>query len=211
MTSITFISDLHGYQPDLEGGDLLVIAGDLTAKDTHGEYLKFYSWLHKQKYKHYIFIGGNHDNLLEKDEVLLTGLADTTYLCDTGTEFEGIKIWGAPWTLRFDNQNPACMAFSLKTEKQLKSHWDLIPEDTDILITHMPPKGILDHCNNGRVGSSSLVGIVENIRPAIHIFGHIHEMGGEIFKSNILGTTFINASYVDSFYRPIHKPITIEL
>jgi len=31
---IDCISDLHGYTPSLSGGDVIIVAGDLTAKDT---------------------------------------------------------------------------------------------------------------------------------------------------------------------------------
>ena len=41
MISITCISDLHGFQPSLPGGDLLLIAGDLTARNTFDEYERF--------------------------------------------------------------------------------------------------------------------------------------------------------------------------
>jgi len=30
---ITCVSDLHGYYPELPGGDLLIVAGDLIARD----------------------------------------------------------------------------------------------------------------------------------------------------------------------------------
>ena len=38
---IDCISDLHGFYPKLEGSDLLIIAGDLTARDTKDEYIVF--------------------------------------------------------------------------------------------------------------------------------------------------------------------------
>jgi Icc-related predicted phosphoesterase len=37
---IDCISDLHGAQPKLEGGDLLIVAGDLTARDTEQQATK---------------------------------------------------------------------------------------------------------------------------------------------------------------------------
>jgi hypothetical protein len=36
--NITLISDLHGYYPQLDGEDLLIIDGDLTARDQKEEY-----------------------------------------------------------------------------------------------------------------------------------------------------------------------------
>ena len=67
----------------------------------------------------------------------------------------------------------------------------MIPANTDILITHGPPYGILD---KNRVGFSavcqSLKRAVKRIQPKLHVFGHIHEAGGMV---EMEGTTFVNA------------------
>lgn len=213
---IDCISDLHGHYPELEGGDLLIVAGDLTARDTHGEYLRFFHWLHNQKYKHYIFIAGNHDTLIEKDEVPVSGLGNTTYLCDSGTEFEGLKIWGSPWTKTFPRINPKCTAFTLKTEMDLALKFEKIPLDIDILITHSPPHTILDKTIRGQhVGSRYLRAWFECVeRPKLHVYGHIHESYGtvEIFSEyNDAMVKLVNASHVNERYEPVNKPIRIEL
>lgn len=218
---IDCVSDLHGHYPNLEGGDLLIVAGDLTGRDTHGEYLMFLSWLHKQRYRHYIFIAGNHDNLIQKQEVLTESLANTTYLCDSGTEFEGLKIWGSPWTSQFPGINPKCCAFTRPFCVSLKDQWDMIPDDVDILITHGPPYGILDKVARdygASVGDIDLREALEKrIRPRLHVFGHIHENGGQqiVFKRPGFGTenntVCMNASYVNELYQPVNKPIRIIL
>ena len=220
---IDLLSDLHGFYPELPGGDLLIVAGDLTARDTHAEYLKFYSWLHKQKYKHYIFIAGNHDNLIQKGEVLTTSLADTTYLCDSGTQFEGLKLWASPWTKTFPGMNPKCKAFTVDTEEELAGKLSLIPEDTDILITHSPLYGILDEVDFSEgysiavhVGSTSLRTRVGELRLKLHVFGHVHE-GYGTYRSNLEfidrpgWPIYVNASHVNERYEPVNKPIRIEL
>src|SRR5690606_22101282 len=88
------------------------------------------------------------------------------YLCDSGTEFEGLKIWGSPWTKTFLNMNPHCKAFTCDTEEELAEKWDLIPANIDILITHSPPYSILDEINSTddmiHVGSESLKNVVLN-------------------------------------------------
>lgn len=211
---IDCVSDLHGYYPKLEGGDLLIVAGDLTARDTEKEHVEFSIWLEKQSYRKTIFIAGNHDNYYEK----FYKTADDpsiSYLCDSGTEFEGLKIWGSPWTAAFPGINPKCMAFTeafgTDTDYWLEEHWNQIPNDTDILITHSPPHGILDKVNRTgeHVGSVSLRNKVMKISSKLHVFGHIHECGGNIFDTTM--TKFVNASIVNEKYQHVNKPIRIEL
>jgi len=214
---IDFCSDLHGYFPKLDGGDLLIIAGDLTASDKKEQHILFLSWLSKQEYRKKIWISGNHDNFLINTKYIPIKNNDMEYLCDSGTEFEGLKIWGTPWSLTFEGINPKCMAFTCDTEEELAVKFSLIPDDIDILISHSPPYGILDKCNNGNVGSKSLRNILDRTKPRLLVCGHIHEQGGKqiIYKRPGFGdennTICINASYVDERYRPVNKVMRIEL
>lgn len=227
---IDCISDLHGNYPQLEGGDLLLIAGDLTSRDLQKEMNFFFEWIGKQNYRKKIFIGGNHDNMLQQlgDDVMLyarevVGLREemAEYLCDTGTEFEGLKIWGSPWTSQFPGINPNCCAFTRPYLVDLKDRWDLIPDDVDILITHGPPFSILDRVAvefDASVGDIQLLETLEKrINPKVHVFGHIHEMGGQkiIYKRPGYGsenhTTCVNASVVDERYRHVNPIIRLEL
>jgi len=218
---ITCISDCHGYYPKLEGGDLLIVGGDLTASDKEIQYKQFYQWLENQSYKKIVYIGGNHDNYLQK--IVMTGLLlHIEYLCDSGTEFEGLKIWGSPWTLRFEGMNPNAMAFTVDTEEELAEKWALIPDDVDILVTHSPPYGYFDYINGHEgtggipCGSTSLFETIHHIMPKLHVFGHIHEEGGSMrMFSEWYGKkgplTLVNASHVNELYEPVNKPIRIEL
>ena len=176
---ITCISDLHGYYPKLEGGDLLIIAGDLCENDSLDciNNFKFSVELYSKVYQIIIMVAGNHDNWIQNglffnrnkecwDNTFLS------YLEDSGTEFKGLKIYGSPWTKTFPGMNPNCKAFTVDTDEELKAKWDLIPSDTDILITHCPPHGIMDKS----YGSTSLRKIVSsrerlpNLK--LHCFGH---------------------------------------
>ena len=90
---IDVVSDLHGRYPILEGGDLLIVAGDLTASDKEVEYTKFDYWIDEQVYKKKIVISGNHDNFLKDFGLNYLGsnrpyFQFCEYLCDSGTEFE---------------------------------------------------------------------------------------------------------------------------
>jgi Icc-related predicted phosphoesterase len=117
---------------------------------------------------------------------------------DSGVTIEGIKFWGSPVTPFFHN-----WAFN-RYENEIGPHWDLIPEGIDVLITHGPPHGILDKTirEGWSVGCKSLKAKVDQIKPQVHVFGHIHEEMGQV---EIGGTTFINASVVDERYRLWHN------
>lgn len=204
---ITCISDLHSYEPKLPGGDLLIIAGDLTSHDTIPQYMQFGSWIAAQKYEKIVMIAGNHDNLLQNESIF--EMSNLTYLCDSGCEFQGLKLWGSPWTRLFLGQNKQCMAFAVATEYQLMDYFSKIPQDTDILITHTPPSNILDRSNNGRVGSLSLMTEVFNRKLKLHVFGHIHQMGCQTVTIN--DTIYVNAAICDDRYQQRSTIVTLEL
>ena len=213
---IDCISDLHGHYPKLDGGDLLIVAGDLTTKSTSFEYGEFSAWLHAQEYEKKIYIAGNHDTYLEKWHAIINKVCpNAIYLCDSGTEFDGLKIWGSPWTKTFSGMNPKCKAFTVDTEEELTEKWAMIPDDTDILVTHGPPADILDELieEGKHGGSEALLNVVKRIQvPGIkhkfHIFGHIHEGYGSKVSFPM---TFINCSHVNERYEPVNKPIRIVL
>jgi Icc-related predicted phosphoesterase len=219
---IDCISDLHGYYPWLEGGDLLIIAGDLTASDKPEQYFEFEEWLQQQNYKKKVVIAGNHDNFLVENGPYMFEGAD--YLCDSGTEFEDLCIWGSPWTQTFKGMNPHCKAFTVETkddEDFLKEKWAKIPYEVDILVTHSPPYGILDlvkyqpYNNAVHCGNRLLYGLLKYaFRPQLHVFGHIHEGYGQVEEFCGYNNTMvksINASHVNVNYRPCNSPIRIEL
>ena len=215
---LTLISDLHGFLPkDLPGGDLLIVAGDLTATDDEKGFQQFRHWLivsclaKGAGYDKIIVIAGNHDEYVHKRMKDLEYWAPLSYLCDSGTEFAGLKVWGSPWTRTFENMNPHCMAFTCETEGELAEKWALIPQGIDILITHSPPYGVLDEIEDGEnVGSDSLIKPMIKSGCRWHIFGHIHEAYGK-FHNPINGITYINASHVNERYQPVNKPVRIEL
>ena len=230
MTTIDCIGCLHGHYPKLDGGDLLIVTGDLTARDKREEYLEFGYWIKNQKYRKKIIICGNHDGFIERVHedcepsdfdiphsfsINPFKLFDCEYLCDSGTEFEGLKIWGSPWSLWFDGINPRCTAFTGNEEK-LAEKFALIPHDIDILITHSPPYSILDKIEGEEhVGSKSLyVWFKYGGRPKLHIFSHIHEEYGqaEVFdRYNDSMVKHVNCSIMNEKYEPVNKPIRITL
>lgn len=221
---IDCISDLHGHYPKLDGGDLLIVAGNLTQSDREEEYFVFWIWLAKQNYKKIVVVAGNHDNFLEKNGDPLIDPGNISYLCDSSTEFEGLKIYGSPWTAYFEGINQKCMAFTINagcdTDEWLAEKWSLIPEDVDILVTHSPLKGILDKTSSGEnVGSLSLkmrIWEMEN-PPKLIVCAHIHEGYGihiekwYQYSDDEYDQIIVNASHVNEHYQPVNKPIRIEL
>lgn len=220
---IDCISDLHGNYPNLKGGDLLIVAGDITARDTPEQWAQFFFWTAHQNYKMIIFIAGNHDNKMKYYcKEFYSPDIKVEYLCDSGTEFQGFKLWGTPRTKTFKGMNPKCKAFTCDTEDELAEHFKKIPHDIDILISHSPPYGILDGIPNGsgglrHVGSTALLAEIcdnpKRNRPALWVFGHIHEMGGKqtLLKHNGPNTICVNASLVDEGYFRMNEPIRIIL
>lgn len=74
----------------------------------------------------------------------------------------------------------------------MASKWALIPSDVDVLITHGPPDGILDRNRTGSCcGCRELLYRVLEVKPRLHVFGHIHEAAGQ---TEIDGTRFVNAA-----------------
>lgn len=216
---ITFISDTHTKHDKvsgfLTGGDILVHAGDLTGRGYITEIENFMKWYDNiNNYDTKVFIAGNHDFGFEDDNQklrgLLTGYKTIDYLEDElmmvgEDDYEDmIKIWGTPWQPEFHN-----WAFNLPRGEKLKEKWDMIPMNTDILITHGPPLGKLDYVRytNENVGCEELMKRVEEIKPKIHVFGHIHEGYGYVFDGN---THFINAAVLNGRYEFRNKPITVD-
>lgn len=208
---IDCISDLHGHRPMLEGGDLLIIAGDMTASNIIKAWDNFFCWLVDVPYDQIIYIGGNHDGVLEESISSEEGrkLSQTTrrsrtgeYLCDNGYEYKGIKIWGSPYTPTYGN-----WSFMEERGEAIKKHWDLIPDDTQIVITHGPPHRILDQVDGENAGCEELAERIKKLTNLkYHVFGHVHEAFGVY---NRKGVTYLNCSYVNERYEPVNYPLRI--
>lgn len=187
---ITIIADTHGLHHNLKlaAGETLIHAGDITEYGTEEEVIDFIKWFDQQPFKHKIFIAGNHDLFLEAcTKIALQKLLppNIIYLQNSGVIIEGITIWGSPISPYFLG-----MAFNKKRGNAIKKVWNKIPTNTNVLITHTPPKGIMD---NG-LGCEDLLQCVQQIKPILHIFGHIHQQYG---MQDINQTRFINAAVVD--------------
>jgi len=216
--TITVISDTHNKHKqvteDLPGGDLLLHAGDISSMGYRHEIKNFCEWFASVPgYKHKVFISGNHDWGFEDDPtetaLMLKNYPEIEYLQDSmyvlGDDYQAaIKIWGSPWQPRFYD-----WAFNADRGEDIKQHWDKIPNDIDILITHGPAYGFLDkvHGRGEPLGCEELTKAIGRVNPKIHLCGHIHS-GNGYTKYN--DTHFFNAAVLNESYLYAYKPNTFE-
>ena len=208
MKFVTF-SDSHCRHNSLRlpKGDVLICAGDISYRGKKEEVIDFLEWFKNQKHKHKLFIAGNHDFYFENakpTEIVKLIPDNIIYLKDSGVTIEGINIWGSPFTPWFFG-----WAFNRKRGKDIRKHWNLIPENTNLLITHGPVYGHLDQViNEEHVGCKDLLERVKEIKPKVHVCGHVHESYGNIKRG---GIQFINCSVLNELYELVHKPIVFEI
>ena len=228
---IVFISDTHSKHcglGELPWGDVLIHAGDFTDKRPPRveEYKDFVDWFSAQPHRHKILISGNRDSLMDtetimkhnikssfwmkqiqayvKDEQRIKYLEDELYQIPMSDK-KTLGIYGTPWTALYGKPGKG---FQI-ARTELAAKWTKIPSGVDILVTHMPPHGVLDQ-NSGKVraGCPDLAAtVMTRIRPRIHVFGHIHESSG---VSKIGGTLFINAASKIPKSKLLNKPIIVD-
>jgi len=206
---ILHISDthgFHGYFPDnrFEGIDLVIHSGDCSNyRDPYRnkeEVLNFIEWYKNLPVKNKIYVAGNHDTsiesrLIKPKEIKETGII---YLENESVVIDGFKFWGSPVTPTFGD-----WAFMRARDKTNKL-WQTIPEDTDVLVVHGPPKGVrdlsydrfnnLEMCGDSALAKRCYV-LKDNLKYVC--FGHIHDMDGVdnqgISKYSKTPTIFSNA------------------
>jgi hypothetical protein len=173
---------------DVPHGDVLLHAGDFTNTGRAKEVELFGDWLEQQPFKHKIVIAGNHDLTFEVDRyhshharrfhgggppedaaaIKAAFVKRCTYLEDDEVTIEGIRIYGSPWQPEFCD-----WAFNLDRGEPCLEKWKKIPEGIDVLLTHGPPVGFGDLCENGlRAGCVDLLfQIQQRIKPKFHVAG----------------------------------------
>ncbi len=195
---ILHISDTHGQHrlvQNLLPADIIIHSGDLSVVGTENEIMDFLEWFIDLPYKHKIFIGGNHDHDLHRARI--QGLPKNChYLSNSGVTIEGLKFYGLPLFMEDIEAG------------NLDTNIRKIPTDTNVLITHQPPYGILDSLANFNYGDRILLLTVLNIQPQYHLFGHIHGAYG-IEKSN--HTTFVNAALLNEDYKMTCQPVLLDI
>jgi Icc-related predicted phosphoesterase len=206
---LVLISDTHGQNNLLEGlpsADVIIHCGDVTRYGNRDGLREFAKAFSQCKATHKIAIAGNHDACFEKHSIesnAIMARENIIYLENDGITLDGVKFWGMPWT-------PVYGIWSFMADEDLlMEKWARVPKDTDIIISHGPPRNILDETVDGdRVGSFEHRFAVSHIRPRLNVFGHIHEAYG---MQHFVGVDYINCSILNEKYVATNEPVVYEL
>jgi Icc-related predicted phosphoesterase len=203
---IICLSDTHELHRDVDvpDGDLLIHAGDITFFSRRPSVLTdFNDWLGELPHLYKVVIPGNHDTLLQ-DEANRRKITNAHLLINSGVEVNELKIWGTPTTALNSG------AFAVPDDIARTEIWALIPADTDILVTHIPPARILDGTprTTEHAGCESLRSSYRRIRPRLHVFGHVHSAAG---YNPTAHTLFVNAALAGEFGDLDKEPTVLTL
>lgn len=200
---ILHISDTHGKQrqfADMPAADVIVHSGDFTFAGSEDEAYDFMNWFCDLPYRHKVFIAGNHDACMYGADNIEGLPDDVHYLCNSGVTIEGMKFYGVPMFME------DCM------DGSYENFINIIPSDTDILVTHQPPRGICDVADYGsgpvHHGGESLATRIAQMHLKCHLFGHEHDASG--FQC-INGTLYSNAAVLDDKYNIDYSPMLITI
>lgn len=205
------ISDTHGHTDlQVQDGDVLIHAGDLTPRGTIESFRQGIEWLGSLPHKAKLFVPGNHDFCCEKNPDLSDSICHAHgvhLLIDKSISVFGFRYYGSPWQPWFHD-----WAFNLKSEEHLRRVWEKVPTNTDVLITHCPPFGIQDPGFGGRsIGCPHLrAAVLQRIRPSVHVYGHAHQGHGAVTHGEP-STLFINASLCNDRNELVRGSITYTL
>lgn len=180
---IWHISDTHGFHNQLiipDGIDLVVHTGDSTNyydERNEQEFIDFLEWYASIDIPNKIYVAGNHDGTIYKREKWCKSLFkenNIVYLHDELVTINDVNIYGSPWSPTFGNW------YFMQRRDTLNRRWDLIPDETDILLCHTMPMGVLDLTVDfshfiKQVGCSALFKRTQKL-PNLKLFcgGHIH-------------------------------------
>jgi Icc-related predicted phosphoesterase len=199
---ITTLSDTHLLHSEIEivPCDILIHAGDVCFMGRGERELRaFNDWLGEQPALHRILVPGNHDTPICADpDRWRRRLSNATLLINQEVVVEGLRIWGSPVTSLAD------VPFGRPDQAERAQLYSTIPAETDVLVTHGPPAGVLD----GGQGCAALRQAVVRVKPRLHVFGHIHAAYGTRPTTH---TLFVNASVLDEHGAPSRSPIHLRL
>jgi len=203
MKRIIACSDTHGkhlYLPVPEG-DVFIFAGDFEIRNTF-DLIEMSTWLDNLPHKNVVAIFGNHDFTEHYPKENMKQMFGRVHLLfNESIIVDGLKIWGSPYCPYFNN-----WAW-MQPDNMLAEIWATIPLETEIVVTHSMPYGILDGVlpRMQSVGSLTLRDRIKDIHPYIQIGGHLHESYGQYTDGK---TDYYNVAVMDEQYK-IVNPCTI--
>ena len=234
---VVCISDTHNRHSSLvvPAGDVLVHAGDLTNGGSRPELARAVAWLAAQPHEIKLVVAGNHDGrtldpafgsrgargadpaahapslaLLTSPTAVAAGIVYLAHEARLLTLRDGrrIRVFASPLSPQ-DDADSAWSGFGYAPpESADTSPWAVVPADTELLVTHTPPKYHLDAAVSyacvagapaagdvagaagmaGTQGAEGAEGIFRgcemlrralwHVRPALHVFGHVHRGWG---------------------------------
>jgi hypothetical protein len=169
---LVLLSDTHELhrKVNVPDGDILIHARDFTMLSKSLRAISdFNAWLGELPHRFKIITPGNHEYFLEANLSKRALLSNATVLVNEGIEIAGLRFWGSPATPLYGG------AFGLSSAGDRTRLYGQIPDDTDVLITHGPPYGILDSDPNSNLhsGCRELFDAVVRVGPTLHVFGHV--------------------------------------
>lgn len=208
---ILHLSDTHGMHAQIplsrfDGIDMVIHSGDCSNSpflhSSMVEITEFLEWYQQIPVRIKLFVAGNHDTAIARKRIDYADmlLRDIIYLENESIEIEGLKIWGSPITPTFGDWS------FMKARDKTHEVWKTIPNDTDIVIVHGPPKGVRDLSYNRQnelemCGDLALTKRIFEIKPKLMLFGHIHNFkdieNQGISKYSKTPTVFSNGSCVE--------------
>lgn len=234
---ICHISDSHGEKVHskliIPECDVLVHSGDIGGRTSLPELLSFLEWGEKQPAKEVLFVPGNHDIVLDKywpnklfnkgltvqsqlakqqyeDAMEMVEKSKVKMLIDKDYVFEGVKFYGSPYTPSFHKEH---WAFNADRGVEINKVWAKIPGDTNVLITHGPPYGVLDLIpekfkqtpeEDVHRGCEEQMKVIKSRLFDLKLccFGHIHSNYGVISQavSGSRKVLFSNGAVIDNQY-----------
>ncbi|KAH8780527.1 Metallo-dependent phosphatase-like protein [Hyaloscypha sp. PMI_1271] len=152
-----------------------------------------------------------HDNAMEIFKGPLAKAAGVTYLeegLNTFTLKNGAKftIYTSPyqpefyhWAFPYERNEDRFNLQHQSAPSVTSIATNPIPDfpSVDIMMTHGPPKDILDWTAHGTVGCENLLRAVSRARPRLYCFGHIHEAYGAKVITWKDDTTLIGAEAIE--------------
>lgn len=162
---ILHLSDTHGLHKNLRSlpeADVIVHSGDFTFAGSEEEAYDFMNWFRNLPYEHKVFIAGNHDMCMYGADPIEGLSPNVHYLYNNSIVIDCMKFYGISMFME------DCM------DGKLDMFIHNIPDDVDILITHMPPKGICDIADYGKGlehrGNATLAEHLKVLHPTCHLF-----------------------------------------